>query len=180
MTTRILSLFAVPILAVLSGATPVAQTAAPMTTIILVRHAEAVPDAGRDPVLSEAGRARAAALAVALEHARIAGVYSTQYQRTRLTGTPVAEDAGLQVHVRPIEGDTAAYVAALVKDVLAAHAGGTVVIVGHSNTVPALVQGFSGVDPGEIAHDSYDRMFIVATNAPGTGRLVRARYGASR
>lgn len=178
MLTRTLFLLAVPMLAALSSAPPVAQTAAPVTTIVLVRHAEAVPDAGRDPVLSEAGRTRAAALAVALEHARIAGVYSTQYQRTRLTGMPVAEAAGLQVQVRPIEGELDSYVTALVKDVLAAHAGGIIVIVGHSNTVPAMVKGFSGVDPGEIAHDSYDRMFIVTTHAPGTGRLVRARYGA--
>ena len=148
------------------------------TTIVIVRHAEAVPDAGRDPALSEAGSVRAKALADALSGAEVTAVYSTQYQRTRLTGTPVAEAAGLQVRVRPIEGETGAYVDALVKEVLAAHPGKTIVIVGHSNTVPALVKGLSGVDPGEIAHDTYDRMFIVITSAPASGRLVRARYGA--
>lgn len=174
---RSLMLFVGPMLAALSGAWPAPQTAPP-TTIVLVRHAEAVPDAGRDPVLSEAGRVRAAALAGALSDADVKAVYATQYQRTQLTGAPVAAAAGLQVQVRPIEGELDAYVTALVKDVLAAHAGGTVVIVGHSNTVPAMVKSFSGVDPGEIAHDTYDRMLIVTTNAPGAGRLVRARYGA--
>lgn len=163
-------------LAALAVAVPSPQPAS--TTVVIVRHAEAVPDAGRDPVLSEAGVARAKALADALAGADVAAVYSTQYQRTRLTGTPVAEAAGLQVNVRPIEGDTGAYTDALVKEALAAHPGRTIVIVGHSNTVPALVKGFSGVDPGEIAHDTYDRMFIVTTSAPGTGRLVRVRYGA--
>lgn len=177
MMSRALLLCALPMLAVLSGAASIAQTA-PATTIVLVRHAEAVPDAGRDPVLSEAGRTRAAALAGALSGAGVTAVYATQYQRTQLTGAPVAGAAGLQVRVRPIEGETDAYVAALVKEVLASHAGGTVVIVGHSNTVPALVKGFSGVDPGEIAHDSYNKMFVVLAGAPGQGRLVRARYGA--
>lgn len=177
MFDRMLSLFALPLVAMLAGPGAVAQPL-PVTTIVLVRHAEAVPDAGRDPSLSEAGQARAAALADAVKSANVSAVYSTQYQRTRLTGTPVAQAAGLAVQVRPVEGETSAYVAALVKEVLAAHAGGTVVIVGHSNTVPELVKGFSGVHPGEIAHDSYDRMFIVTTNAPGTGRLVRVRYGA--
>lgn len=180
MMTRTLLLVAVPMLVALSGGPPAAQTAAPVTTIVLVRHAEAVPDAGRDSVLSEAGRARAAALAGALSAAGVTAVYATQYQRTQLTGRPIAEAAGLQVRVRPIEGETGAYVAALVRDVLAWHAGGTVVIVGHSNTVPALVKGFTGVDPGEITHNSYANMFVVLAGAPGQGRLVRARYGAAR
>ena len=163
-------------LATLAAAVPSTQTAS--TTVVIVRHAEAVPDAGRDPVLSEAGAARAKALTDALAAADVAAVYSTQYQRTRLTGTAVAAAAGLQVTVRPVEGDAGAYAGALVKEVLAAHPGRTIVIVGHSNTVPALVKAFTGVDPGEIAHDTYDRMFIVTTSAPGTGRLVRVRYGA--
>lgn len=150
---------------------------APSTTIVIVRHAEAMPDAGRDPVLSEAGSARATALAAALAGADVAAVYSTQYQRTRLTGEPVAAAAGLTVTVVPVEGETGAYASALAARVLSTHAGRTVVIVGHSNTVPALVKAFSGADEGEIAHDTYDRMFVVTADAPGKARVVRARYG---
>jgi bisphosphoglycerate-dependent phosphoglycerate mutase len=58
------------------------------------------------------------------------------------------------------------------------YAGGTVVIVGHSNTVPALVKALSGIDPGEIAHDAYDNMYIVTTTAAGMAQVVRAKYGA--
>jgi broad specificity phosphatase PhoE len=157
-------------------ASAVPQATAPSTTIVIVRHAEAVPDAGRDPVLSEAGAARAKALAAALSGADVAAVYSTQYQRTRLTGEPVAAAAGTTVTVLPIEGDTAAYASALVARVLSTHAGRTVVIVGHSNTVPALVKAFSGVGEGDIAHDTYDLMFVVTAEAPGKARVVRARY----
>lgn len=148
------------------------------TTVIVVRHAEAIADAGSDPALSEAGAARARALADALANAGVSAVYSTQYRRTRDTGAPAAQAAGLDVQARAIEGGTAAYVDALVKDVLAAHAGKTVLVVGHSNTVPALVKGFSGVDVGEIAHDTYDTMYIVTTSRAGSGQVVRARYGA--
>ena len=152
------------------------QSAAP-TTIVIVRHAEALPDAGRDPVLAEAGAAHAAALAAALADADVAAVYATQYQRTQMTGAPAATGAKVQVTVRPIEGSGDIYAAALAADVLAAHAGRTVVIVGHSNTVPALVKAFSGVEVPEIAHDTYNLMFIVTARASGTGSLVRARYG---
>ena len=163
-------------LCTLVPATQTTQSAAP-TTIVIVRHAEAVPDAGRDPVLSEAGAAHAAALAAALADADVAAVYATQYQRTQMTGALVAAGAKLQVTVRPIEGRGDSYVAALAAHVLGAHAGRTVVIVGHSNTVPALVKALSGVEVAEIGHDTYDLMFVVTARVPGAGSLVRARYG---
>ena len=138
------------------------------TTVILVRHAEAVANAGSDPVLSEAGSARAKALAAALKDAGVKAVITTQYQRTILTGRPLAEATGAElISLSAQTGDPAA--------IGAKYAGGVVVIVGHSNTVPAIVKGLTGVDVGEIAHDSYDQMFIV-TGAPGSARLVRARY----
>jgi broad specificity phosphatase PhoE len=136
--------------------------------IILVRHAEAVPDAGNDPVLSEAGIARARALAAALKDAGVKAVITTQYQRTILTGRPLAEATGAELInlSAQTELDTAA--------LGAKYSGGVIVIVGHSNTVPAIVKGLTGVDV-EIAHDSFDQMFIVTRNA-GSARLVRARY----
>lgn len=155
-----------------------AQAPAAATTVIIVRHAEAVPNAGNDPGLSEAGAARANALAAAVKDAGVKAVFTTQYQRTVLTGAPAAALLNVPATARPVQGPLDPYVTALVSDVLARHAGSTVVIVGHSNTVPALVKGFSGVDPGEIAHDSYDNMFIVTASRAGAGSVVRAKYGA--
>ena len=152
---------------------------APFTTIIIVRHAEAVPNAGSDPVLSDAGIARANALAAALKDAGVAGVFTTQYQRTHLTGQAVATAMNTPLLKTTIAGGAAGlegYVKQMVADVLEKYAGRTVVMVGHSNTVPALVKGFTGIDVGEIAHDSYDQMFVVTIAGPGKGRLVRARY----
>lgn len=155
--------------------------AAPATTVVIVRHAEAVPGAGSDPVLSEAGAARATALAQALKDAGVRAVMTTQYQRTSLTGQAVASATGAPLITDTIAGGAAgldAYVQKVVKAVQGHAAGGVILVVGHSNTVPALVKGLSGVDVGEIAHDSYDNMFIVRMTGPGAGTVVRARYGA--
>ena len=149
----------------------------PHTTIVLARHAEAVPNAGNDPVLSEAGIARANALAAVLRDAGVTAVFTTQYQRTALTGEPVAAASKLAVVKMPVQGATDAYVAQVLKEIFAKHAGGTVVIVGHSNTVPAFVKALTGATV-EIAHDSYDQLFVVTASAPGSGKLVRARYGS--
>ena len=176
------------VLIMLAGAIGVAASPearsqpAAATTVVLVRHAEAVSDAGRDPGLSEAGIARASALAGALKDAGVAAVFTTQYQRTILTGGPVAtamKAPAVQSDIGAGPAGLDAYVRQVVQTVHAKYGGRTVLIVGHSNTIPALVKAFSGIDPGEIAHDSYGQMFIVTTNAPGTGRLVRARYGPS-
>jgi broad specificity phosphatase PhoE len=163
------------------AAAPVQTPAAGTTTVVIVRHAEAVPDSGPDPILSEAGIARATALAGAMKDAGVHAVITTQYQRTVQTGRPVAEAAAIPLTTLAIGGGASgldAYVRQVVLRVRAAQAGRTTLIVGHSNTVPALVKAFSGVDIGDIAHDSYDQMFVVTLNASGSGSLVRARYGA--
>jgi broad specificity phosphatase PhoE len=167
-------------LAVLAPSAMSLAQAPAASTVVIVRHAEAVPDSGPDPVLSDAGIARAGALAAALKDGGVHAVIATQYQRTMLTGRPVAEAAAIPVTTLSIGGGAAgldAYVRQVVLRVRAAQAGRTTLIVGHSNTVPALVKAFSGVDIGEIAHDSYDQMFVVTLSAPGSGSLVRARYG---
>jgi len=92
--------------------------------------------------------------------------------------------AGVIHHWQPVTtaiGPGAAGIDAHVRDAVRMihqkHRGGTILIVGHSNTVPALVKALTGADPGEIAHDSFDQLFVVTTTAPGVGRVVRARYG---
>lgn len=156
---------------------PAAQHTAP-TTVILVRHAEAQANAGNDPALSEAGNARAAALRESLAGASIKAVITTQFQRTIKTGEPLAVAAKAEHVPVQVVGGLDAHVQGVVQMVHAKYAGSTVVIVGHSNTIPALVKAFSGIDSGEIAHDSHDNMYIVSTNKPGAGTLLRVKYGA--
>lgn len=155
-----------------------AASSPPVTTIILVRHAEAAAGAGADPVLSEAGIARANALAEALKDAGVTAVVTTQYRRTVLTGEPLAAAARAPLVSTPVQGALDGHVRAIVRMVHTRHAGGTIVIIGHSNTIPALVKGLSGADVGEIAHDAYGHLFVVTTTTPGAGRVVRARYGS--
>jgi broad specificity phosphatase PhoE len=64
------------------------STATAQSTIFVVRHAEKA-DATKDPDLSEAGRARAEALAKALRDAKIAAIYATEFKRTQQTAAPL-------------------------------------------------------------------------------------------
>ncbi len=149
------------------------------TTIVLVRHAEKATDDPRDPSLSAAGQKRAEALASVLEAADVKAAYSTQYKRTRATAEPLAKRLGLSIVERPITGEASAYARDLAREVLAQQAGKAVLIVGHSNTVPDLVQAFSGAVIAPLTEAEYDHLFIVVVPPSGAARLFKTRYGSA-
>ncbi len=152
------------------------QDAAPASTdreplvVFLVRHAEKT-DAGRDPKLSEAGQHRAATLAQALRSAAIEAIHSSDTLRTRSTAKPVAEKIDREVELYDPR-DLNALASQLRKS------GGRHLVVGHSNTTPALVKLLGG-EPGSAIEEKgeYDRLYIV-TILEGATSTVMMRYGA--
>jgi phosphohistidine phosphatase SixA len=174
---------AVP-LAAQPPATPAAPTArasaatAP-TTVIVVRHAEKADVPGGDPPLSAAGEARSLALLDALRAAGVQAVVTTQLQRTRLTGAPLARELGIEPEVVPVSGDAAAHARQVAEHVLARHAGRTVLVVGHSNTVPAIVAALGAEPVGAIDESVYDDLFVVVRPAEGPARRLHVRYGSA-
>lgn len=137
--------------------------------VFLVRHAEKV-DHSRDPDLSEEGYARAEALALALADAGIERVFSTDYIRTRKTATPVADLNGLEIEVYD-PSDLHA-----LADSLQAN-GGRQLVVGHSNTTPAMVEILGGeAGPAIVEETEYDRLYILTIGKEGVETLL-LRYG---
>lgn len=149
----------------------------PATTILVVRHAEKQADSG-DPPLSGEGLARAAALARTLTDAGVTGLSATPYRRTQDTLRPLAETTGLTIEVRPVDmSSPQAYADALAAGLLEDHAGGTVVVAGHSNTVPLILAALGVAGPRSIRDDEYDDLFVVRV-APGkTPSLLHLHYG---
>lgn len=152
------------------------EAPAGVTTVVIVRHAEKA-DASRDTALSAAGKARAEALASALESAGVGAVYATQFQRTRLTAEPLVRRLNLSVVERPVGEDVPAHARDLAREVLSKEKGKTVLIVGHSNTVPELVKAFSGSTVAPLTDEDYDRIFVVVAPPSGPARLFKTRYG---
>ncbi|MGI9013224.1 MAG: phosphoglycerate mutase family protein [Phycisphaerales bacterium] len=134
------------------------------TTIILLRHAEKLNDGSRDPALSELGTARALALASALEHAQVEHIYATPFQRTRSTAQPLADAQNITVQTLDIAGGLDAH-SQRASDAVAQHSGSTIVIIGHSNTIPALVKNFSNIDIGAMDEDAYGDLYILQLNS---------------
>lgn len=146
--------------------------------VLVVRHAEKA-DNSNDPVLSAAGNARAEALAEALADAGVEHVIVTQRQRTRLTAAPLMAQRGLTPETIGFGADMAAHVA----DIAAAvrkHTGKVVLVVGHSNTVPAIVHALGGPKMPDLCDARYAALFAVVPGAEGSNaRVVVSSVGAA-
>ena len=164
-------LFAVLSLAIVARPV-VAQTM--RETVVLVRHAEKAATPADDPPLTTAGEARARDLWAAMRDAGVSAVITTQFARTRGTGQPTASALGLSLTIVPATGQT--HVQDVVSEIRK-HPGKTVLVVGHSNTVPAIVEALGAKRPSAICDATYDDMFIVTIAVDGKANAVRARYG---
>jgi phosphohistidine phosphatase SixA len=163
----------------LSGCQPPVEAppASPESVFFLVRHAEKA-DQSEDPPLTEAGRARAEALARMLKDAGVDGVFSSDFERTRDTAAPLARHLGLEV--APYDPNALADLAKTLRA-----SPGRYLVVGHSNTTPELA-GLLGGEPGPpIPEDEYDRLYVLL-HRPGEGtstivlRLAPGQDGESR
>ena len=143
--------------------------------VILVRHAERAGEMTEDGSLTADGKQRAEELArvVAAWKApggKVLALFATEKKRTQETLAPLAV-GGVKVTVV-----SAADTTALVKKILALK-GGVVVVAGHSNTVPGVIQALGGPAGITIEDKEFDRLFAL-TGAGGHATLVDMRYGA--
>lgn len=153
---------------------PASATARQATTIILVRHAEPIEGDDRDPSLSEIGLARAQELVHVLEGVHIDAIHSTPLKRTLETAQPVADFFGLEV----ITTDpTATFAADMAHKLLEDHAGQTVLVVSHSNTVPDIINELGGGPLEQLNHSEFDALFLMRIQPGEPVSVVRLQYG---
>lgn len=156
-------------------ATLILSNPAVAQTVIMVRHAEKA-DQSADPVLSEAGQARAEALAARLSTVSVDLILTSPLQRTGLTAAPVAEANGLQLQAISLEGVTEAHVAAVVERIKAQPEDTIVLVVGHSNTIPLIARALGQSTP-DMADCEYDRLLTIQLERHSV-LGVTTRYGA--
>jgi len=148
------------------------DTAAPLVAYI-VRHAEKNEDDKKDPNdphLTEEGQARAEALKELMSPNPLVAVFATDYNRTRETVQPTADDKGLEIQAHLDPEDE------LAKHILAEHQHQQVLAAGHSNTVPDLLQALGMEDPPDIDEDDFGDLWTVTISGDEVV-VEQSRYG---
>lgn len=145
----------------------------PMTTVIVVRHAEKNLDPNnQNPDLTAVGQARAQELARVLGNSGITTIFATQYGRTQQTVQPLAN--ALHVPIVQVDAkDTGELIRQIDK-----HRGETILVSGHSNTVPGLIVALGGDKVPEIPDAEHDNLYILSIYRYGKAKVLRLRYGS--
>lgn len=146
------------------------------TMVVVIRHAEKELDAGGDPPLSAAGRARADRLARMFgergELGHIDAVYVSATVRSQATAAPLAAQLGLT----PVVADNSNS-QALAHRVLREHGGGRVLVVAHSDTVNEIVEALSGTEGlAAMGDEQYSTMYVVSVPRIGRSTVLRLTY----
>ena len=145
----------------------------PVTTLILVRHAEKVIDPNNPDVdLNADGQARAQELVRMFGDSGINAIYATQYKRTQETVRPLADRLGL-----PINQVNAKNTGDLLAQIRAQHSGQTIFVAGHNNTVPEIIAAAGGPQFPNIPESEYDNLFIITIYRTGKAKIVKMKYG---
>jgi len=140
-------------------------------TVILSRHAEKAATPPKDPPLTEAGKKRAELLASMLADAGVDAIYVTELQRTQQSAAPLAA----RTHVKPTmipADDTDQLIKAI-----RGRQSGVVVVIGHSNKLPAIIAGLGGPKV-TIPETEYDNLFVLTVGATQSS-LLRMHYGST-
>jgi broad specificity phosphatase PhoE len=133
-----------------------AQDACKTFTLYLIRHAEKElsADNPKDPPLTECGEQRAESLAAFLASVDLDAVYSSDYLRTKNTAGPVTKSKGIELQIYD-PGKLDDLVQVLMEQKQDA------LVIGHSNSTPALAGLILGQEFESIDESLHDRIYQI-------------------
>ncbi|HEY7316227.1 MAG TPA: phosphoglycerate mutase family protein [Candidatus Binatia bacterium] len=143
-----------------------------VTTVILIRHAERNNPTAANPDLrlNTAGKARAKKLIHVIGQSGIKAIYNSHFVRSRETARPLAAHLGLS----PIVMDEPPQITS---DILSNHTGQTVLVIGHSDTIPDLITRLGAGSIPAIDDSEFDNLFIVKVFGQESASVSRLKYG---
>ena len=128
------------------------------TEIYLIRHAEKDrSDAkNRNPELNDLGKKRALKWVQVFKNIELDKIYSTNYNRTIQTVTPISEENNINVSI--YSPSKINY-----ENFISDNIGAKVLVVGHSNTIPFFVNGLINKKSYEQIDDLNNSNLYVVT-----------------
>ncbi|PQB04043.1 SixA phosphatase family protein [Aureitalea marina] len=136
------------------------------TTYFLIRHAEKdrSDPSNKNPGLTKKGFFRADRWADLFSSTELDAIYSTDYDRTLMTASPTARKKELEIQLY----DPSKLFS---EEFQQATAGKTVLVVGHSNTTPAMVNAMIGENKYADMDDNDNGTLFVVTLMDGKSEV---------
>ena len=140
--------------------------------IFMVRHAEKDTAGGSNADLNAVGRGRAMALVSILKKMKIQKVYSTDVPRTKNTAKPLADLRRKAVEIYDPKKHKE-----LLESILNNQKGKRVLVVGHSNTVPKMLNILRGSEEEkDIPDNEYSRLYIISVKKLGDAKVTLINF----
>lgn len=139
-----------------------------ITTYYFIRHAEKlrIDKTDKNPNLNYKGYKRAEAWKDIFSNITFDAIYSTDYNRTKLTAKPTADRNNLPIL---LYNPKAMYSEAFKNNTK----GKTVLVVGHSNTTNVFINKILGVEKyHEINDNNNSNLYIVTVSSDGKSSSV--------
>lgn len=132
-----------------------------MTQIYILRHTEKSDTENEDPQLSEAGINRANYWKKVLQYVNIDRIYTTNYIRNKQTANILKGDKNITPEIYyPMSFE--------VLDFIKNIQGQKVLIIGHSNTIPDMINRIIGESTyPPMSHKNYNLMHLVTISTSG-------------
>lgn len=140
-----------------------------VSNIFFVRHAEKSKDGTHNPPLTNDGMKRSQVLSDLLQNVKLSAIYSTKYKRTQSTAKPVAEAKNL-----PVFEYSAGKVDSLGQVLCEKHHDENILIVGHSNSTPKMINAITQQTTlPPIDESDYNNLFLLKFTDEGSMRLIK-------
>uniref|UniRef100_UPI00261F263E phosphoglycerate mutase family protein n=1 Tax=uncultured Flavobacterium sp. TaxID=165435 RepID=UPI00261F263E len=127
------------------------------TTVYFIRHAEKA-DSSPNPELSEEGIKRSVRWTKLFEKTQIDVFYTTLTRRAQMTCSTIATSKQKDM----IFYDYAKF---SIQEIIAKHSGKTILVVGHSNTIPQQINTFLGEEVyRQIDENEFGNLYTITIN----------------
>ena len=183
---KVLTIASLSLSALLVSAVIIVYWWSSTTVILLVRHAErddttSCTPPTSNPPLTTAGQTRAGELAHVGEDTGLQAIYASEFCRTQQTVQQIATQEGLTVNVvNQYSATGSPDILPLVNQVKTTNEGQKILIAGHSDTVPLIIQELGGGTVDPIGATEFDNLYVVTILKwwfLKRTRVVRLKYG---
>ena len=131
----------------------------PASTFYVMRHLN-TPEGATDPDLTAEGQRNAQLLANWFGDNPPASIFVSSTKRAQQTAAPLAAKLGIEPRIYDPR-DTRFLISEIMKE------PPPVLIVGHSNTVPDIVEGLSGRRPEALTHEDFGDIWVISGDRRG-------------